>query len=109
MMLLNPIIEVKIFDVWGIDFMSPFPSSRGFEYILLIEDYISKWVEVIPTKSTDNKIVTEFIKENIFVRFGVLMVIISDNGSHFYNKAFRTLLRKFGVTHKLSSPNIWTS
>jgi len=36
---------VEIFDVWGIDFMGPFPSSFGNEYILLAVDYVSKWVE----------------------------------------------------------------
>jgi len=33
MMPLNPIIVVEIFDVWGIDFMDPFPSSFGNKYI----------------------------------------------------------------------------
>ncbi|GJX45927.1 reverse transcriptase domain-containing protein [Tanacetum coccineum] len=35
----------EIFDVWGIDFMGPFPSSNGNKYILVAIDYISKWVE----------------------------------------------------------------
>jgi len=48
MMPLNPIIVVEIFDMWGIDFMGPFPYSFGNEYILLVVDYISKWVEAIP-------------------------------------------------------------
>nr|GEY94027.1 reverse transcriptase domain-containing protein [Tanacetum cinerariifolium] len=32
----------KIFDVWGIDFMGPFPSSKGNKYILVAVDYLSK-------------------------------------------------------------------
>nr|GEY26314.1 reverse transcriptase domain-containing protein [Tanacetum cinerariifolium] len=35
----------EIFDVWGIDFMGPFPSSKGNKYILVAVDYLSKWVE----------------------------------------------------------------
>ena len=38
----NPTLICEIFDVWGIDFMDPFPSSFGFMYILLAIDYISK-------------------------------------------------------------------
>ena len=38
----NPILEVEVFDVWGIDFMGPFPSSYGNEYILVAVDYVSK-------------------------------------------------------------------
>ena len=47
MMPLNPILVVEIFDVWGIDFMGPFPSSNGFEYILVAVDYVSKWIEAM--------------------------------------------------------------
>ena len=42
MMPLNPIIKVKLFDIWGIDFMGPFPNSFGHQYILLAMDYVSK-------------------------------------------------------------------
>ncbi|GJW19383.1 reverse transcriptase domain-containing protein [Tanacetum coccineum] len=41
----NSIQVYEIFDVWGIDFMGPFPSSRGNKYILMAVDYLSKWVE----------------------------------------------------------------
>jgi hypothetical protein len=51
MMPLNPILIVEIFDVWGIDFMGPFPPSFGYEYILVGVDYVSKWVEAVATKT----------------------------------------------------------
>ena len=38
---LKPIVEVQIFDLWGIDFMGPFPNSDGYEYILMAVDYVS--------------------------------------------------------------------
>ncbi|GJR65683.1 retrovirus-related pol polyprotein from transposon TNT 1-94 [Tanacetum coccineum] len=41
----NAIQVCEIFDLWGIDFMGPFPSSRGNKYILVAVDYLSKWVE----------------------------------------------------------------
>ncbi|GJW18119.1 reverse transcriptase domain-containing protein [Tanacetum coccineum] len=42
---LNNIQVCEIFDVWGIDFMGPFPKSHKFEYILVAVDYVSKWAE----------------------------------------------------------------
>nr|GEZ72235.1 reverse transcriptase domain-containing protein [Tanacetum cinerariifolium] len=50
----NLIQVCEIFDVWGIDFMGPFPSSRGNKYILVAVDYLSKWVEAkaLPTNDT---------------------------------------------------------
>nr|GEU39377.1 reverse transcriptase domain-containing protein [Tanacetum cinerariifolium] len=47
----NSIQVCEIFDVWGIDFMGSFPSSRGNKYILVAVNYLSKWVEAkaLPT------------------------------------------------------------
>ena len=47
MMPLNLILVIGIFDYWGIDFMGPFPQSFGFLYILVVIDYVSKWIEAI--------------------------------------------------------------
>ncbi|CAL2258260.1 unnamed protein product [Prunus armeniaca] len=100
----TPIFSVEIFDVWGIDFMGPFPSSHGFNYILLAVDYVSKWVEAKATRTNDSKVVADFIKTNIFARFGMPRVLISDGGSHFCNRTIEALLKKYNVTHKVSTP-----
>ncbi|GJW47089.1 reverse transcriptase domain-containing protein [Tanacetum coccineum] len=57
----NAIQVCEIFDVWGIDFMGPFPSSRGNKYILVVVDYLSKWVEAkaIPHKMMLERTVRE--------------------------------------------------
>ncbi|CAL9005218.1 unnamed protein product [Prunus brigantina] len=100
----TPIFSVEIFDVWGIDFMGPFPSSHGFNYILLAVDYVSKWVEAKATRTNDSKVVADFVKTNIFARFGMPRVLISDGGSHFCNRTIEALLKKYNVTHKVSTP-----
>ncbi|RVW31118.1 Transposon Tf2-11 polyprotein [Vitis vinifera] len=101
---MNPILIVELFDVWGIDFMGPFPMSFGNSYILVGVDYVSKWVEAIPCKQNDHRVVLKFLKENIFSRFGVPKAIISDGGAHFCNKPFEALLSKYGVKHKVVTP-----
>ena len=104
MMPLNPIMVVDFFDVWGIDFMEPFPMSFGYSYILVGVDYVSKWVEAIPCKTNDHRVVLKFLKENVFSRFGVPKAIINDGGTHFCNKLFENLLPKYGVKHKVATP-----
>ena len=104
MMPLNLILVVDLFDVWDIDFIGPFPSSFGYIYILVGFDYMSKWVEVLPCKAVDHRVVLKFLKENIFSRFGVPKAIISDGGSRFCNKPFKNLLTKYGVKHKVATP-----
>nr|GEW37442.1 reverse transcriptase domain-containing protein [Tanacetum cinerariifolium] len=57
----NSIQVYEIFDVWGIDFMGPFPSSRGNKYILVAVDYLSKWVEVKVLPINDARVVYKFL------------------------------------------------
>ncbi|CAN6566345.1 unnamed protein product [Malus baccata var. baccata] len=101
---LNNILVVELFDVWGIDFMGPFPSSFGYLYILVAVDYVSKWVEAIATRTNDHKVVLHFIKDVIFCRFGTPRAIISDGGSHFCNKPFESLMKKYNINHKVATP-----
>ncbi|RDX77871.1 hypothetical protein CR513_41925, partial [Mucuna pruriens] len=99
----QPILFCEVFYVWGIDFMGPFPVSNGYSYILLAVDYVSKWVEATATKTNDAKVVVDFLKSNIFCRFGVPKALISDQGSHFCNTAMASLLHKYGVVHKVAT------
>jgi hypothetical protein len=92
MMPLNPILIVELFDVWGIDFMGPFPNSYGYLFILVVVDYVSKWVEAIACKTNDHRVVLHFLKENVFARFGTPRAIISDGGKHFCNRFFEQLM-----------------
>ena len=101
---LNNILEVEIFDVWGIDFMGPFPSSFNNKYILVAVDYVSKWVEAVASPTNDTKVVLKMFKKIIFPRFGVPRAVISDGGSHFISRQFENLLKKYGVTHKVATP-----
>ncbi|KAH9717547.1 hypothetical protein KPL71_021867 [Citrus sinensis] len=71
---LTTILEVEVFDVWGIDFMGHFPSSFENLYILIAVNYVSK--------------------------FGTARAIINDEGTHFCNKIFAAAMAKYGVRHK---------
>ncbi|XP_076950390.1 uncharacterized protein LOC143623341 [Bidens hawaiensis] len=63
-------------------------------------DYVSKWVEAIATRTNDHTVVCKFVQSNIFARFGILRVIISDGGSHF-NFNFGKLLKRKDWSVKL--------
>ena len=99
---MHPILEVELFDLWGIDFMGPFPASYSNLYILLAVDYVSKWVEAIPTRTNDAKVVAQFLRSNIFSRFGTPRALITDNCTHFCNKVIDKVLQKYGVRHRTS-------
>lgn len=93
-----------MFDVWGIEFMGPFPTSFGKNYHLVAIDYVSKWVEAVALPTNDSKVVVTFLKNNIFSRFWVPRALISDEGTHFLNKMMENLLKKYNVKHKIAIP-----
>jgi len=86
------ILEVEILDVRGVDFMGSFPSSFGNQYILVVVDYVSKWIVAIASPTNDAQVAIKMFKKIIFPRFGVPRFVISDRGSHFISKHFEKLL-----------------
>ncbi|XP_062093944.1 uncharacterized protein LOC133799979 [Humulus lupulus] len=85
----------KIFDN---GFYWPTIFKDSYSYL----DYVSKWVEAIATRTDNSKTVVEFIRSNIFVRFGTPKPILSDRGTHFCNKSIEALFRRYSVTHKVT-------
>ena len=85
--------------------MGPFPLSFGNIYILLVVDYVSKWVEAIACPRNDANVVVGFIQRNMLNRYGAPRTIISNEGSHFANKLFAKLMSKYGVRHAMGLAN----
>ena len=105
---LQTIFEVEIFYLWGIDFMGPFPPSEGKEYILVAVDYVSKWVEAIPTRTNDHRVVNKFIVTISFLDSVVLelLLVMGDlilltliSGVYLRNMEF-TIASRPHITHK---------
>ncbi|GKE11563.1 reverse transcriptase domain-containing protein, partial [Tanacetum coccineum] len=65
-------------------------------------DYVSKWVKAQALPTNDARVVIKFLR-GLFAKFGVPKALISDRGTHFCNFQLEKALRKYGVTHKLST------
>ncbi|GJZ14249.1 reverse transcriptase domain-containing protein [Tanacetum coccineum] len=96
----------EIFDVWGIDFMGPFPLSNGNKYVLVAIDYVSKWVEAqaFPTNNAQN--IVNFLKR-LFTRFGIPRALISDRGTHFCNYKMDKAMKRKDWSYKLEDA-LWS-
>ncbi|GJT59716.1 reverse transcriptase domain-containing protein [Tanacetum coccineum] len=99
---LNNIQVCEIFDIWGIDFMGPFPKSYKFEYILVDVNYVSKWAEAQALPTNDARVVVAFLKK-LFCRFRMPKALISDRVENI-NRALKSILEK---TVK-DNPVIWS-
>nr|GEU95405.1 reverse transcriptase domain-containing protein [Tanacetum cinerariifolium] len=99
---LNNIQVCEIFDIWGIDFLGPFPKSYKFEYILVAVDYVSKWAEAQALPTNDARVVVTFLKK-LFCRFKMPKALISDRGTHFCNKIMERTMKRYRVNHRFST------
>ncbi|GJU39837.1 reverse transcriptase domain-containing protein [Tanacetum coccineum] len=84
----------EIFDIWGIDFMGPFPKSHKFEYILAVIDYVSKWAEAEALPTNDARVVVNILKK-LFSHFRIPKALISDRGTYFCNRQMEKILKKY--------------
>ena len=100
---MNYSLVIEPFDVWGFDYMRRFPSSNGYTHILVVVDYVTNWVEAIPTSIADHNTSIKMLKEVIFLRFGVPRYLMTEGGSHFIHGAFRKMLAKYDVNHRIAS------
>lgn len=82
-----------------IDFAGP---MSGHYYFVIVDAY-SKWVDVIPTKTTTSPWCIKQLR-NLFCNFGFPEVLVSDNGPQFTSKIFKDFLESNGVTHRTSAP-----
>lgn len=88
----------------GMDIMGPFPrSTRQNEYLLVIVDYFSKWVEVFPMRAAKSATIVRILREEIFTRWGTPAFIVSDRGTQFTSNILDQVCKQWHVTQKLTT------
>jgi transposase InsO family protein len=76
---------------------------NGYEQILVVVDYVSKWVEAIPCRKASTEEAIQMIKTVILPQYAVPRILISDGGSHFIGKDSKRCLAKLGIEHRVST------
>lgn len=81
------------------DFIGNFKdnSSNDFSWIIVATDYFTKWVEAIPTKTSTEKVITDFLEERIITRFGVPSKIVTDNAQALCSTGMNAFCLKYGI------------
>ena len=79
-----------LFSTWGIDIVAPLPpGKKKVNFLFVAIDYFMKWVEAEPLVVITEAKIQHFFQKNDVCRFGILRVIISDNGRQFDSSKFR--------------------
>ncbi|XP_074346828.1 uncharacterized protein LOC141685632 [Apium graveolens] len=97
------VLSLIPFAVWGIDIMGPFPRAKGdLRYVLVAIDYMTKWAEAKTMRTINQQDCIKFM-DAIVMRFGIPVVLISDNGPQFAGSEFEAYLKELGIKHKRAS------
>ena len=80
------------------------PTPDGYRYILVIADYFSKWTEAFPIKNKCADTVADVLVKKIILRFGMPLVIHSDQGREFENGLMKSLCCLLGCVKTRTAP-----
>jgi len=72
-------------------------SSGRHRWILVAIDYFTKWIEAIPTKKADHKLVMKFLTKNMFSRFGCPHKLVTNNATTFREKELVEMCNSMGI------------
>lgn len=97
----------SVFERISVDFMGPFPASgkgRQNRFLFVVQDELSKWVELFPMRAATAKRVVDCLVNHVFCRYGSPKSILSDNGSQFTSKIMKRMCKDWKIKHYFTSP-----
>ena len=102
---LTPMTAAWPFVQWGLDIMGPFLTAvRQLKFQVVGIDYFTKWVEAETLATNTETNMRNFVWRCIICRFGILRVLILDNGRQFDNESFWDFCSQLGIKNHYSSP-----
>ncbi|KAG7572509.1 Ribonuclease H-like superfamily [Arabidopsis suecica] len=90
---------------WSMDIVGPMHrSTRGVQYLLVLTDYFSKWIEAEAYISIQDSVVETFLWKHIICRYGVPYEMVTDNGPQFISNDFEDFCSAWGIKLSYSTP-----
>ena len=101
---LQPIPVSAPWEIVGIDHVGPLEKSKGkYEYLIVAQDYLTKWPIAEPTKTTNTEEALRFVRDRIMTVFGCPKQIISDQGTAFTSKLWKATMETWQIKHVTTS------
>jgi len=87
------------------DIMGPLPRSKsGFQYLLVIQDAFSKWIEYRPLRAANGAKIREALEDLVISRWGTPKFLVTDNGTEFTNRVIADFAKENGIIHTTVPP-----
>ncbi|KAK4474298.1 hypothetical protein MN116_000385 [Schistosoma mekongi] len=102
---LQPIPVTTVGDLWSVDVMGPFPqTSSGNQYVLVMTEHATRWVEAVAIPDQRGKTVTEAVMRHIVADHGIPRMILTDQGPCFESEEFTFRLGQLGIKRVRATP-----
>ncbi|KAG1461513.1 hypothetical protein G6F56_005713 [Rhizopus delemar] len=100
---MKPITPKVVGEIWATD-IAIFPESyTGERYMLVLMEYLSKWVVAVPLKSFDASSIVQVLLYEVVLKYGLPARLISDNGSNYIAEAMGMVCQRLGISRSLTS------
>jgi hypothetical protein len=94
---LQPVVIEEPFEQWGMDIIGEIKphSCKQHRYIIIVTNYFTRWIEVVPLVKVNEEVVINFLEQNIITRFRAPNSLVFDNATYFSSlKLFEFALEK---------------
>ena len=89
----------------AVDVLGPLPmTDSGNQYILLAQDYFTKWPEAYPLPDQQATTVANVLVNQFFSRFGVPMELHTDQGRNFESTVFQEVCALLDICKTRTTP-----
>jgi hypothetical protein len=91
-------VPKRCFDEISLDVVGPVPtSSKGNNYILVMQDRLSRWIQFSPMSNTSAMTTSRTFLNDWVCVYGPPRKILTDRGTNFLASYFRELVRWLGI------------
>ena len=88
----------------GLDLIGPLPlSHNGFKYLLSVQCYFTKWVEMYPLPDMKVETVADVLFREFICRYGLMRQLVTDQGRQFESTLFQELCKRLDIVKLRSS------
>ena len=92
-------------ELWAMDILGPLPmTARGNQYILVMSDHFTKWVEAVPMTNQRAETVAKACVDEVVTRHGVPSKLLTDQGRNFEADLMRQVFNLLDVRKLRTSP-----